>query len=64
MAGMRIYELSKKINVTSKEIIAKLAGMGIKVKSHMANIDDDVAEKLTGGAIPLSQFLIPSRAAI
>ena len=45
---MRIYELSKKINVTSKEIIAKLAGMGIKVKSHMANIDDDVAEKLTG----------------
>jgi len=48
MAGMRIYELSKKINVTNKEIIAKLAGMGIKVKSHMANIDDDVAEKLTG----------------
>jgi len=48
MAGMRIYELSKKINVTNKEIIAKLAGMGIKVKSHMSNIDDDVAEKLTG----------------
>jgi translation initiation factor IF-2 len=47
MTGMRIYELSKKLNVTNKDIIAKLAGMGIEVKSHMANIDDDIAEKLT-----------------
>jgi len=46
MTGMRIYELSKKINVSNKEIIAKLAGMGIQVKSHMSNIDDDIAEKL------------------
>ncbi len=44
---MRIYELSKKLSVTNKEIIARLAGMGIEVKSHMANIDDDIAEKLT-----------------
>lgn len=52
---MRIYELSKKISVANKEIIAKLAGMGIEVKSHMANIDDDIAEKLT------SIFLKPEK---
>ncbi|RJQ53110.1 MAG: translation initiation factor IF-2 [Nitrospiraceae bacterium] len=44
---MRIYELSKKIDISSKEIIARLAGMGIRVKSHMSNIDDDVMGKLS-----------------
>ncbi|MBI5740019.1 MAG: translation initiation factor IF-2 [Nitrospirae bacterium] len=47
MAGIRIYELSKKINVSSKEIIAKLAELGVHVKSHMASVDDDVTGKLT-----------------
>ncbi len=55
---MRIYELSKKLNVTNKEIIARLAGMSIEVKSHMANIDDDIAEKLT------SIFLKPEKPTI
>ncbi|KPJ97976.1 MAG: translation initiation factor IF-2 [Nitrospira bacterium SG8_35_4] len=44
---MRIYELSKNINVSSKEIIAKLAGLGIAVKSHMSNIDEETAKKLS-----------------
>jgi len=43
---MRIYELSKQIKVSSKEIIVKLAGLGISVKSHMSNIDDETARKL------------------
>ncbi len=47
MAGIRIYELSKKIKVSNKQIISKLAELGIQVKSHMSNIDDDVARKLT-----------------
>lgn len=47
MAGIRIYELSKKIQVSNKQIIAKLAELGIQVKSHMSNIEDDVAGKLT-----------------
>ncbi|MEW6600468.1 MAG: translation initiation factor IF-2, partial [Nitrospirota bacterium] len=46
MAGIRIYELSKKINVSSKEIIAKLKDMGIEVKSHMSNITEDTEKKL------------------
>lgn len=47
MAGIRIYELSKKIKVSSKDIIAKLAELGIEVKSHMSNIDEDTEKKLT-----------------
>jgi translation initiation factor IF-2 len=47
MAGIRIYELSKKIQVGNKQIIARLSELGIQVKSHMSNIDDDVARKLT-----------------
>ena len=45
---MRIYELAKSINLSNKEIIVKLAGLGISVKSHMSNIDDETAEKLIG----------------
>jgi translation initiation factor IF-2 len=70
MSGMRIYELSKKISVGNKEIIAKLAEMGIQVKSHMSNIDDDIAEKLTSllvktekpkaGGKPVTQKNVPS----
>jgi translation initiation factor IF-2 len=44
---MRIHELSKKINVSSKQIIAKLTGLGIEVKSHMSNIDEETAKKLS-----------------
>ncbi|RJQ43649.1 MAG: translation initiation factor IF-2 [Nitrospiraceae bacterium] len=44
---MRIYELSKKINISNKDIISKLAEFGIHAKSHMANIDDETAKKLT-----------------
>ena len=46
MAGIRIYELSKEINRSSKEIIAKLAGMGISVKSHMSVLDEQTVTKL------------------
>ncbi len=48
MSGIRIYELSKKLNVSNKEIIAKLAGFGITVKSHMSNVDEDIARRLAG----------------
>lgn len=44
---MRIYELSKKVNISSKEIIARLAGLGISVKSHMSNIDDNAITRLS-----------------
>jgi translation initiation factor IF-2 len=47
MAGIRIYELSKKISVSNKEIIAELSELGITAKSHMSNVDEDTVKKLT-----------------
>ncbi len=43
---MRIHELSKKINVPSKELLAKLKELGIPAKSHMSGLDDSSVEKL------------------
>ena len=43
---MRIHELSKKINVPSKEILAKLKELGIPAKSHMTGLDDTTVDKL------------------
>jgi translation initiation factor IF-2 len=43
---MRIHELSKKINVTSKEILSKLKELGIPAKSHMSGLDDTTVDKL------------------
>ncbi|WP_234121215.1 translation initiation factor IF-2 [Clostridium hydrogenum] len=45
MSKVRIYELSKKLGRSSKELIALLEDeFGIKVKNHMSAIDDEDAE--------------------
>lgn len=46
MAKIRIYELSKKIDVPSKIIIEKLSKLGIKVKTHSSGVEPEVAEKI------------------
>ncbi len=38
---MRIFELSKKIGITSKELISLLTEMDIQVKSHMSALTED-----------------------
>lgn len=47
MAKTRIYQLSKRLNVSNKEIIAKLAELGMPAKTHSSSIDDSVVEELT-----------------
>lgn len=37
---MRVFELAKKIGVTSKELQEKLKAKGIDVKSHMSSLDE------------------------
>jgi translation initiation factor IF-2 len=46
MSKMRIYEYAKQHNVTSKEIIEKLAEMDVQVTNHMSVIDDGMVSKL------------------
>ena len=53
MGKMKIHELAKEIDKTSKDIIAVAQELGIEVKSHMSSLEDNeiklVKEKLLGG---------------
>lgn len=44
LAKVRIYELAKELNTTSKRVIEKLEEINIKVKNHMSLIEDDQLE--------------------
>lgn len=46
MAKIRVYELAKKMDVSSKELMAKLAELGIKAKAHSSSVDEKVVKKL------------------
>lgn len=43
---MRVYQLAKELNLSSKEIIEKLEKIDCPVSSHMALISDDIVERL------------------
>ena len=46
MKKVRIYELAKELGVPAKKIISELSKLNIEVKSHMASIDGEIAEKI------------------
>ncbi len=46
MAKIRIYEIAKRLNVTSKEILARLSEIGIEAKTHSSSVTEDVIERL------------------
>ena len=43
---MRVYELAKKLEVTSKDILAHLVRLGIKGKTHSSGIDQEISKKI------------------
>ena len=46
MAKVRIYELAKKLNRNTKDILDELADMGFEGKSHSSSIDESIADKI------------------
>jgi translation initiation factor IF-2 len=48
---VRIYELSKELNLDNKEILAVCDQLNIAVKNHSSTITEDEAEKIRHGAI-------------
>lgn len=46
MAKIRVYEIAKELNLSSREVISRLSEIGVIVKTHSSGIDEDVAEKL------------------
>ncbi len=67
MPKMRIHEVAKQLNKTSKEIIAALKQNGIEVQSHMSTIDDEgiaIVKKAMGPAREPEKKSAPAREAV
>ncbi|MCI9063145.1 MAG: translation initiation factor IF-2 [Clostridia bacterium] len=46
MGKMKLYELAKDLNLTSKELLDKAIGLGIAVKSHLSTLEDSDIDKI------------------
>ena len=42
--SIRVHKLAKELALTSKDLIAKLKALGVKVKGHMSALDAETAE--------------------
>ena len=47
MDNVRVFELAKKLNITSRKLLSLLEEIGISVRSHMSSLDSKVAEKIS-----------------
>jgi len=46
LGKMKIHELAKELGVASKEIIEKAQKLGLKITSHLSNIDEEQANQI------------------
>ena len=44
MTKIRVYELAKELNISSKELMEKIEGLDLKINSHMSSIEDEEAQ--------------------
>jgi len=49
MANLRVYELARELNLENKELLEKIAEMGMDVKSHMAALGEDAVAQIRKG---------------
>ena len=47
MSKVRVYELAKQLNITSKALIQQLEDLGIDIKNHMSTLDSEQANLVT-----------------
>ncbi len=47
MSKIRVYEVAKQLNISSKEIMDKLKEYGVEVHSHMSTLEKDEVTRLT-----------------
>ena len=40
LGKMKLYELAKELNLTSKELLDKACEIGINLKSHLSTLED------------------------
>ena len=46
MGKMKVHELAKELNLTSKELVEKLIDLKYDVKSHLSILEDSDVEKI------------------
>ena len=46
MSKIRVHELAKELNKSSKDVIYALKGHGVDVESHMSTISSENADKV------------------
>ena len=46
MGKVKIYDIAKKLNLTSKEVLERAEMLKIEAKSHLSNIDEEDAKKI------------------
>ena len=46
LGKMKLYELAKELNLTSKELLDKAKKIGIEVRSHLSGLEEEEIEKL------------------
>ncbi len=51
MAKIRVYELARNLNMENKELIEKIAELGLEVKSHMSSLDDEAIDRVKGSIL-------------
>ncbi|MDD3653075.1 MAG: translation initiation factor IF-2 [Desulfotomaculaceae bacterium] len=64
MVKKRVHEIAKELNIESKEIISKLRGLGINVKSHMSTLEDSEIQNLLQHFRPVAERLDPIKKAV
>ena len=46
LGKIKIHEIAKKLDLTSKELIEKAKALGIEVKNHLSSVDEDIVTKI------------------
>ena len=46
LGNMKLYELAKEMNISSKELLEQAKTLGMKIKSHLSSIEEDDVKKL------------------
>ena len=47
MKKIRVYELAKDLDISSKELIDKIQELGMEVSSHMSTVENEDAKLIT-----------------
>lgn len=46
LGNIKIHEIAKKLNLNSKEVLARANSLGFNVKSHLSGVTEEVAKKI------------------